>query len=210
MEDRTITFRVPARWVRTILIVGVTALIVAPLTAVATHSFTDVPDSNTFHADIEWLKDSGVTRGCNPPANTEYCPDDNVTRGQMAAFMRRLAGDNQPPTVNADRLDGVDSSQFLRANTVTTSHGGGAWTPVHGDEPGSVERQATRVITQGFGTMYLPLDAPVAIGNTQYRVQSVEICYFTEFIDDATFGTVGNLSLVETSESAAGSTVLWL
>jgi hypothetical protein len=31
---------------------------------------------------------------CTPPTNTNYCPEDNVTRGQMAAFMRRL-GENQ-------------------------------------------------------------------------------------------------------------------
>ena len=28
----------------------------------------------------------GVTRGCSP---TEYCPTDQITRGQMAAFIRR-------------------------------------------------------------------------------------------------------------------------
>lgn len=109
---------------------------------------------------------------------------------------------------DSDRLDGLNSTQFLRANTVTTSHGGGGWTPVHGDEP-SVERRPTRVITQGFGTMYLPLDAPVTIGNTTYRVASIDICYLTEFIDDATFGTVGTLSLAETREGPAGSTILW-
>jgi hypothetical protein len=57
---------------------------------IAAHSFTDVPDDNTFHLDIEWLDANRVTRGCNPPANTQYCPDEDVTREQMAAFMRRL------------------------------------------------------------------------------------------------------------------------
>ncbi len=56
-----------------------TAAIVAPLAAVASHSFTDVPNTNTFHEDIAWLADAGVTRGCNPPSNTEFCPDDEVT-----------------------------------------------------------------------------------------------------------------------------------
>jgi hypothetical protein len=60
--------------------------------AIASHTFTDVPDTNTFHEDIAWLADNRVTIGCNPPENTEYCPDENVTREQMAAFMRRLAG----------------------------------------------------------------------------------------------------------------------
>lgn len=46
-------------------------------------------NGNTFENDIEWLGGTGVTRGCNPPANDRYCPDDNVTRGQMAAFLVR-------------------------------------------------------------------------------------------------------------------------
>lgn len=92
MDDTSYTVRVPKRWARIALIAGVTALVVAPRTAVATHSFSDVPENNTFHADIEWLADSGVTKGCNPPENTEFCPDDPVTREQMSAFMRRLAG----------------------------------------------------------------------------------------------------------------------
>lgn len=74
-----------------------TALVLAVLTipvavAVGSHRFTDVPTGHVFHDDISWLADQGITRGCNPPANTEFCPDDPVTRGQMAAFMRRFSG----------------------------------------------------------------------------------------------------------------------
>jgi hypothetical protein len=55
-----------------------------------THSgFNDVASSNTFFSDIGKLATAGITRGCNPPANTNYCPKDNVTRGQMAAFLHR-------------------------------------------------------------------------------------------------------------------------
>lgn len=42
-----------------------------------------------FQEDIEWLKAAGITLGCNPPTNNLFCPDDNVTRGQMAAFLNR-------------------------------------------------------------------------------------------------------------------------
>jgi hypothetical protein len=51
-------------------------------------SFSDDDDS-VFQDDIEWLAATGITRGCNPPANTRFCPDEEVTRGQMAAFLRR-------------------------------------------------------------------------------------------------------------------------
>lgn len=54
-------------------------------------SFDDVPNSNVFRGDIEWLARHGITRGCNPPANTRFCPKEPVTRQQMATFMRKLA-----------------------------------------------------------------------------------------------------------------------
>jgi len=66
-------------------------IIAVPVAVIAAHSFNDVPDSNQFHESIAWMQENGITIGCNPPANTEYCPEDNVSRQQMAAFMRRLA-----------------------------------------------------------------------------------------------------------------------
>lgn len=46
-------------------------------------------DDSVFEADIFWLANSGITKGCNPPTNDEFCPDSAVTRGQMAAFLVR-------------------------------------------------------------------------------------------------------------------------
>jgi hypothetical protein len=46
-------------------------------------------DGNTFEGDIEKLAAADITRGCNPPTNNRFCPDDFVTRGQMAAFFVR-------------------------------------------------------------------------------------------------------------------------
>jgi hypothetical protein len=51
--------------------------------------FADVPADSLFARDIAWAAATGITRGCNPPANDRYCPDDPVTRGQMAAFLSR-------------------------------------------------------------------------------------------------------------------------
>lgn len=53
--------------------------------------FTDTATS-VFEEDIDWLANTGITRGCNPPSNTMFCPDDRVTRGQMAAFLVRALG----------------------------------------------------------------------------------------------------------------------
>jgi hypothetical protein len=59
--------------------------------ALAASSFEDVPDDHVFSQDIAWLAENGITKGRNPPDNTQFCPDDPVTRGQMAAFMHRFA-----------------------------------------------------------------------------------------------------------------------
>ena len=56
--------------------------------------FLDV-HGHTFEAAIGWLADQGITKGCNPPLNTRFCPDDSVTRGQIAVFIARAL--NLPP-----------------------------------------------------------------------------------------------------------------
>ena len=59
-----------------------------------TVDFTVMTDINSsiFVNDIVWLANEGITKGCNPPTNDQYCPNDNVTRGQMAAFLVRFLG----------------------------------------------------------------------------------------------------------------------
>jgi hypothetical protein len=75
----------------TTIAAAVAVVIALPVAVIAAHSFDDVPDSNQFHNAIGWMQENGITVGCNPPANTQYCPEDNVSRQQMAAFMFRLA-----------------------------------------------------------------------------------------------------------------------
>lgn len=53
--------------------------------------FTD-DDENIFEREIDALAEADITRGCNPPDNTLFCPNDYVTRGQMAAFIARALG----------------------------------------------------------------------------------------------------------------------
>ncbi len=61
----------------------------ATVTVWISAGFDDVPPSSVFHDDIMWLASQGITRGCNPPDNTMFCPGQYVTRGQMAAFLVR-------------------------------------------------------------------------------------------------------------------------
>lgn len=112
------------------LLVGLTAVLLAiPAISIAGHQFNDVPGSHTFHEDIAWLADHGVTRGCNPPANDEFCPDDPVTRGQMAAFIRRFANVSDPLLVGSegsDRLVRHETWVALDSITMTAPADGGA------------------------------------------------------------------------------------
>jgi hypothetical protein len=48
---------------------------------------------STFSADIQWVYDEGITKGCSAE---RYCPDDTVTRAQMASFLVRAL--DLPPT----------------------------------------------------------------------------------------------------------------
>jgi hypothetical protein len=56
-----------------------------------TNTFVD-DDGHLFEKAIEWLAAEGITKGCNSPVNNKYCPDDFVTRGQMAVFLVRAMG----------------------------------------------------------------------------------------------------------------------
>lgn len=49
-------------------------------------------DGNTHEPNIDVIGALGISKGCNPPYNDDFCPDANVTRGQMAAFLVRTFG----------------------------------------------------------------------------------------------------------------------
>jgi hypothetical protein len=61
---------------------------VSPSPAVATFP-NDVPTGHQFFQFIEALAAAGITGGCGPGA---YCPDQPVTRGQMAVFLAAALG----------------------------------------------------------------------------------------------------------------------
>lgn len=50
-------------------------------------------DDYSVHANnIDKIYLAGITVGCNPPAGNEFCPQDDITRGEMAAFIARALG----------------------------------------------------------------------------------------------------------------------
>ncbi len=83
-------------------------------------SFLD-DDYSPHQGAIEAIAEIGITKGCNPPANTLFCPKDAVTRGQMAAFLVRAVG--LPATSDAPFTDAAgvfeDSINRLAAAGIT-------------------------------------------------------------------------------------------
>lgn len=61
-------------------------------------SFTDT-SGHLFEAEVAALAATGITRGCNPPDNTRFCPDEPITREQMAAFLLRSGTVEPVPSV---------------------------------------------------------------------------------------------------------------
>ena len=126
-------------------LVVVALLVLAVLAPVAVYAaggtFTD-DDTSVFEADIEWMASTGITFGCNPPDNDNYCPTKAVNRGQMAAFMHRLA-DNQ--VVDAGKLGGEDPAFYESIMWAT-------------DVPYGL--QSTTLVNAGSVMAELTIDAP--------------------------------------------------
>ncbi|MET0565543.1 MAG: right-handed parallel beta-helix repeat-containing protein [Acidimicrobiia bacterium] len=111
-------------------------------------------DDNTsiFELAIDRLGTAGITQGCNPPFNDRFCPEDNVTRGQMAAFLMRALGltpINPPPPAATLLPIGVSWNPIIAAESAGTTfvvesgvHYGQTANLKHGDalvgQPGAV------------------------------------------------------------------------
>jgi len=55
--------------------------------------FSDVPVSHPYYAEISKLSALGISVGCG---SGNCCPDQEVTRGPMAAFLIRALRDFNP------------------------------------------------------------------------------------------------------------------
>ena len=91
--------------------------------ATSWNNYFDDLGASTFRSDIIWLADSGITTGCSAGL---FCPNDSVTRGQMAAFLDR-----------ALHLPGTTTDYFTDDNGTTFE--------------GNINRLAAAGITSGCG-----------------------------------------------------------
>ena len=77
--------------------------------------FIDVNSRTSHRKEILWLAETGISTGWDTPAGKEFRPNDPVKRGQMAAFMQRMA-------VNVAKRTGkttVDKTRFTDVNSKT-------------------------------------------------------------------------------------------
>jgi uncharacterized repeat protein (TIGR03803 family) len=98
--------------------------------------FRDVPQDDPFHDYVEKIFRKGITAGCVPGS---YCPQDAVTRAQMAVFLLKskhgssfvppactgVFGDVPCPSLFADWIE------QLAAEGVTAGCGGGNYCPTN-------------------------------------------------------------------------------
>ena len=133
--------RVPARWSRRLILSVVLAVVMVPTAVIAAGGAFVDDDTNIFENDINWMAGAGVTVGCDA-ANQLYCPDDNVTRGQMAAFMHRLA----------EYLGAEDGTPAQADHADTASAADTASTATHADDADALDGVAAADVLPG-GTL---------------------------------------------------------
>jgi hypothetical protein len=120
-------------------------------------AFLDVPQAHPFYTEIGKLSARMVTLGCSAG---NYCPDDVVTRQQMAAFIIRALGVfNPPPPAQQRFLDVPPSNPFyafieeMAIRQITLGCGGGNYCP--GDPV--LRDQMAAFIIRGLGEFNPPV-----------------------------------------------------
>jgi virginiamycin B lyase len=120
-------------------------------------SFTDVPTDQQFYAFIENIFHHGITGGCA----TGYCPDNSVTRAQMAVFLLKAkhGEDFVPPSCTGIFGDVACPSLFanwieeLSHEGITGGCGGGNYCP---NNPVTRAQMAAFLLKSEHGSGYTP------------------------------------------------------
>ena len=130
--------------------------------AASTATFADVPVDYWAWSFVERLYAAGITGGCatNP---LRYCPEDTVTRAQMAVFLLRGIHTSAytPPAVGAGTGFGdVPTSYWaaafikqLAVEGITSGCGGGNYCP---ESPVTRAQMAVFLLKAKYGASYVP------------------------------------------------------
>lgn len=133
-------------------------------------SFADVPNADGFAPYIEALYQSGITGGCftNPLL---YCPNNPVTRAQMAVFLERgMQGSSYvpPPVGGSTGFGDVGPTYWasawikqLAADGITSGCGGDNYCP---ESPVTRAQMAVFLLKAKHGTGYTPSAVGLSTG----------------------------------------------
>ena len=127
-------------------------------------TFLDVPPSHPFFDFVEILAANGVTGGCAP---SYYCPNNPVTRAQMAVFLlkAKYGAAHVPPAATGAIFGDVPATAFgaawieeLANLGVTSGCGGGKYCP---NQTVTRRQMSTFLLKTKLGSAHMP---PAAAG----------------------------------------------
>ena len=131
-------------------------------------TFGDVPTGHAYYQYIQRVYEAGITAGCSQSPSL-YCPDDPVTRAQMAVFLERaMKGSSySPPSVGGSTGFGdVPTTHWAAAwikqlaeDGLTSGCGNGKYCP---ESSVTREQMAVFLLRAKHGSSY----HPPAVGNS--------------------------------------------
>jgi DNA-binding beta-propeller fold protein YncE len=139
-------------------------------------SFRDVPPDYWAFSFIETLNVSGITGGCG---DNNYCPEDQVTRAQMAVFLERgmRGSDFVPPPATGNTFLDVAATDFaasyieqLFLDAITGGCGNGNYCP---NDAVTRSQMAVFLLRAKYGSQYVP---PPPTGE---RFADVDLSYWS-------------------------------
>lgn len=156
---REVTVRSKSIFIRPISFFGFSLLV---STASLAQSFNDVTSDYWAYDFIEILAANGITGGCG---DGNYCPDQPVSRAQMAVFLERgmRGSDFSPPSASGNVFLDVANDDFAAAfieqlylDGITGGCGGNEYCP---DETVTRAQMAVFLLRAKYGAAHLPAAA---------------------------------------------------
>jgi len=143
---------------------------IVKLEKVVTPTFTDVPVDGFGWAQIESIYAAGITGGCSTnPLN--YCPNNTVTRAQMAVFLLRgiFGSSHTPPSATGTVFADVQSNAFAASwieqmvdEGITAGCGGSNFCP---NQSVTRAQMAVFLLRAKHGSSYTPPSASGTVFN---------------------------------------------
>ncbi|MDR7189834.1 hypothetical protein J2Y46_002660 [Microbacterium sp. BE35] len=163
---------------------SITLPTVMPITPPAPSiSFTDI-SGHVFQSEITWMANNGISRGWQVgPSTYEFRPQNQILRGEMAAFLYRLAG--QPaytPPVSSPFIDVPTTHVFYKEISWLASTGiSKGWVTPNGTEF-RAEWSTTREVMAAFLHRFEGSPAYAPSGASPFRDVQPGIVFYNEIL----------------------------